>query len=57
MPDQAGLNAAGRILVRVQGLSAEDTVLCLISGGGSSLLPLPLDGISLEVKQLVNREC
>jgi glycerate 2-kinase len=39
----------------VSGLSADDTVICLISGGGSSLLPLPLDGITLEDKQAVNR--
>lgn len=56
VPDQAGLSAARRIFERVKGLSADDTVLCLISGGGSSLLPLPLDGISLEDKQVVNRE-
>jgi hydroxypyruvate reductase len=55
VPDAAGLQAARRILDRVQGLSADDTVLCLISGGGSSLLPLPLAGISLEDKQLVNQ--
>jgi len=56
VPDQAGLIVAKRILNKVQGLSADDTVLCLISGGGSSLLPLPLDGITLEDKQAVNRE-
>jgi len=56
VPDQAGLIAAKRILDKVRGLTADDTVLCLISGGGSSLLPLPLDGITLEDKQLVNRE-
>jgi len=56
VPDAAGLQAARRMLDRVQGLSADDTVLCLISGGGSSLLPLPLDGISLEDKQLVNQQ-
>jgi hydroxypyruvate reductase len=55
VPDAAGLQAARRILDRVQGLSADDTVLCLISGGGSSLLPLPLEGITLEDKQKVNR--
>ncbi|MYN26027.1 glycerate kinase type-2 family protein [Duganella levis] len=55
VPDAAGLQAARRILDRVQGLSADDTVLCLISGGGSSLLPLPLDGITLEDKQQVNQ--
>jgi hydroxypyruvate reductase len=54
VPDAAGLQAARRILDRVQGLSADDTVLCLISGGGSSL-PLPLEGITLEDKQKVNR--
>jgi hydroxypyruvate reductase len=41
VPDQAGLDAAHRILQLVQGLSSDDVVLCLISGGGSSLLPLP----------------
>jgi len=54
VPDAAGLQAARRMLDRVQGLSADDTVLCLISGGGSSLLPLPLDGITLEDKQQIN---
>ncbi|MES2115623.1 MAG: glycerate kinase [Pseudomonadota bacterium] len=54
VPDAAGLAAARRILDRVQGLSADDTVLCLISGGGSALLPLPADGISLQDKQQVN---
>jgi len=55
VPDAAGLAAARRIRERVQGLSAEDTVLALISGGGSSLLTLPLDGLTLEDKQAVNR--
>jgi hydroxypyruvate reductase len=55
VPDAAGLQAARRMLDRVQGLSADDTVLCLISGGGSSLLPLPFEGISLEDKQHINQ--
>jgi hydroxypyruvate reductase len=55
VPDQAGLDAARRIMQLVGGLSADDTVICLISGGGSSLLPLPLEGITLEDKQAVNR--
>jgi len=55
VPDEAGQAAAQRILQTVSGLTADDTVLCLISGGGSSLLALPLDGISLEDKQAVNR--
>ncbi|HEX8883097.1 MAG TPA: glycerate kinase, partial [Noviherbaspirillum sp.] len=52
---QAGLDAAQRIMELVRDLGPDDTVICLISGGGSSLLPLPLDGITLEDKQLVNR--
>lgn len=55
VPDAAGLAAAQAILRRVQGLREDDVVLCLISGGGSSLLPLPLPGITLEHKQAVNR--
>lgn len=55
VPDAAGLAAARRILGRVQGLSADDLVLCLISGGGSALLPLPLEGVTLHDKQAVNR--
>jgi hydroxypyruvate reductase len=55
VPDQAGLDAAGRMLDMVGGLTLDDTVLCLISGGGSALLPLPLAGITLGDKQDVNR--
>ncbi|MBB3221048.1 glycerate kinase type-2 family protein [Pseudoduganella umbonata] len=54
VPDAAGHAAARRMLDLVRGLSENDTVLCLVSGGGSSLLPLPLDGITLEDKQRVN---
>ncbi|WP_159864990.1 MULTISPECIES: glycerate kinase [unclassified Raoultella] len=56
VPDEAGLSAAKRMLSLVSHLSAEDTVLCLISGGGSSLLTLPFDGISLDEKKAINRE-
>ncbi|MBP6706633.1 MAG: glycerate kinase [Achromobacter sp.] len=55
VPDEAGLRAARRMLDLVSGLRPEDTVLCLISGGGSALLPLPLDGLTLQDKQAVNR--
>jgi len=55
VPDEAGQAAAGRILAMVQGLTANDLVLCLISGGGSSLLALPAEGLSLAEKQAVNK--
>jgi glycerate 2-kinase len=55
VPDQAGQRAAARMLEMVQGLREEDLVLCLISGGGSSLLALPASGISLEQKQAINK--
>jgi hydroxypyruvate reductase len=56
VPDAAGLAAARRILDTVRGLTPDDTVLCLVSGGGSSLLALPLQGLTLEDKQHVSRE-
>ena len=56
VPDAAGLAAAQRILQRVQGLTADDLVLCLISGGGSALLTLPAEGLTLADKQRINRE-
>ena len=55
VPDAAGLAAARRMLDVVRDLTADDLVLCLISGGGSALLPLPIDGLSLEHKQALNR--
>lgn len=56
VPDAAGHTAAQRILDAVSHLSEEDVVLCLISGGGSALLPLPVTGLSLEEKQRVNKD-
>ncbi|VUZ24295.1 Putative hydroxypyruvate reductase [uncultured Comamonas sp.] len=56
VPDAAGLHAAQRMLALAESLTADDVVLCLISGGGSSLLPLPLPGIGLEDKQAINRQ-
>jgi len=55
VPDAAGTRAAQHILQLVRGLSADDLVLCLISGGGSALLTLPAPGISLEDKRAVTR--
>ncbi len=56
VPDAAGLQAAERILALTKGLTADDLVLCLISGGGSALLTLPAEGLSLEDKQAINRQ-
>ena len=55
VPDAAGLDAARRIAALTQGLNADDLVLCLISGGGSALLAMPAEGVTLEDKQAVNR--
>lgn len=55
VPDAAGMQAAERMLERVGALREEDLVLCLFSGGGSALLPLPAAGLTLEHKQSVNR--
>ena len=56
VPDAAGRDAAERMLALTEGLTADDLVLCLISGGGSSLLTLPAEGMSLEDKQRINRQ-
>lgn len=56
VPDAAGLRAAERILELAHGLTPDDLVLCLISGGGSALLTLPAEGLGLQEKQRINRE-
>jgi hydroxypyruvate reductase len=55
VPDAAGLQAAERMLALTEGLSDQDLVLCLISGGGSSLLTLPALGLELQDKQRINQ--
>lgn len=55
VPDAAGVMASAQILEAVRGLTEEDLVLCLISGGGSALLSLPAEGMSLEDKQALNQ--
>lgn len=55
VPDEKGRAAAGRMLEMVKGLSPDDLLLCLISGGGSALLALPAPGLTLADKQDVNR--
>jgi len=55
VPDEAGQRASQRILEAVQGLTADDLVICLISGGGSALLAAPAPGLTLADKQTMNR--
>jgi len=55
VPDAAGLHGAERMLALAKSVGADDLVLCLISGGGSALLPLPAPGLTLEVKQALAR--
>ncbi|WP_342116110.1 glycerate kinase type-2 family protein [Pseudoduganella sp. OTU4001] len=55
VPDDAGQKAAARMLEMVAGLTENDLVLCLISGGGSALLALPAEGITLAEKQALNK--
>ncbi|MBK6864936.1 MAG: glycerate kinase [Ideonella sp.] len=55
VPDDAGRQAARRIAELARGMTADDLVLCLISGGGSALLAMPAEGVSFEDKQGVNK--
>ncbi|HMR30307.1 MAG TPA: glycerate kinase [Geminicoccaceae bacterium] len=55
VPDAAGRDAARRILELAGKAGPDDLVLCLISGGGSALLALPAEGLTLEDKQAVNK--
>lgn len=55
LPDAHGLGAAQRILGMVGGLTPDDLVICLISGGGSALLTLPAPGIPLDDKIALTR--
>jgi glycerate-2-kinase/glycosidase len=56
VPDEAGLKGAQDIIELLQRAGEKDLVIGLISGGGSALLPLPADGISLNEKQEVTRK-
>ena len=54
VPDESGRQAAARILELARGAGADDLVVCLVSGGASSLLALPAPGITLAEKQAIN---
>jgi glycerate 2-kinase len=55
MPDWAGQDAARRILGLLEGLTPDDLVLALLSGGGSALLTLPAAGVTLADKRTINQ--
>ena len=55
VPDEAGLDAAARLKTLVSGLTEDDLLVALISGGGSSLLPAPAEGLTLADEQAINR--
>jgi len=55
VPDAAGLAVAKRVLEMVSDLSADDRVIFLLSGGGSALLALPAEGLTLADKQQINK--
>ena len=55
LPDAAGIEAAERLLALLQTASADDRVIALISGGGSSLLSLPAEGLCLADLQVVGQ--
>ncbi|RZS79196.1 hydroxypyruvate reductase [Phyllobacterium myrsinacearum] len=55
VPDAAGLKATARLFAAVAGLTEDDLVVALISGGGSALLPAPPDGMTLDDEIAVNK--
>ncbi|MBW9064506.1 glycerate kinase [Rhizobium herbae] len=55
LPDENGLRASRRLLQEVGALGEDDLVVALICGGGSALLPMPADGLTLEDEIAVNR--
>lgn len=55
VPDDMSAEAARRILAAVEGLTADDMVITLISGGGSALMVAPAEGMTLADKMAVNR--
>jgi len=56
VPDQRGVDAAAEVLALATRAEADDLVICLISGGASALMPLPIEGFSLEEKQGLTRQ-
>jgi hydroxypyruvate reductase len=55
IPDEAGVAGAQKITALLAALGADDLVFCVISGGGSALMPLPVAGVDLAEKQAVTQ--
>jgi hydroxypyruvate reductase len=55
VPDAAGLAAGQAVLAQLRAVKPGEAVVALISGGGSALLPAPVEGVSLDDKAEVNR--
>jgi len=55
LPDEAGEQAARRMLELASGLGPDDLAICLMSGGGSALLSLPAPGIAFDEKRAINK--
>ena len=55
VPDEAGVSGTRKLIEMLEACTENDLVLCVISGGGSALLPAPTEGISLEEKQAVTK--
>ncbi len=51
LPDQSGVEGTKQMMQIAKQAGLDDLLICLISGGGSSLMPLPMDGVTLEDKQ------
>ncbi len=56
VPDESGEKAAQEILRRVKALTPNDLLLVLVSGGGSSLLTLPAEGIAIEDIKIITKQ-
>lgn len=56
VPDESGEKAAREILRRTKGLGTNDLLLALVSGGGSSLLSLPVEGIAMDELKATTKE-
>jgi hydroxypyruvate reductase/glycerate 2-kinase len=54
-PTQAGVDGADEMLRLLRDAHPDDVAICLISGGGSALLPAPVEGVTLEEKQIVTK--